>query len=266
MKSNPVLQATLNCTYAEQKVWYAANVLKAACTSSPAVLVRAAVPAIAAKPAIIAQTAKPARPASAAVTAANNTTGYGFGELYLNSPAYPIGTAIPAIPAKPASAEVIARAAIVAVPAVTALTSPAVIAIPEQSGAIKIDKSVAGQITINVKLPLCEGVGIVGSNLEKIKEFTPSALQATAFLQPGTGNSPVLNLGGDIAAETLEDYLYRNIKLCNHTENLSIAENEEGDVRRTLELNVTLYTANGFDVNSNLLQLGQIRNVANPGS
>ena len=70
MKSNVVLQASLKLSRASQKVWYAANVLRAACTSSPAVLVRAAVAAVPARPAIIAQTAKPARAASVAIAAA----------------------------------------------------------------------------------------------------------------------------------------------------------------------------------------------------
>ena len=208
MKSNVALQASLNLSHASQKVWYAANVLKAACTSSPAVLVRTAVPAVAARPAIIAQTAKPARPASLAVPAASNTTGFGFGELYLNSPAYPAGTAIPAIPPKPVSNAVVGVAAVLPVPAITAVSSPAVVALPDQQNTVMIDQTVTGVIGITVKFPRNTGVGIVGSQAKRVKEFTPSTLQAPTWIDSKGNNSPIYALGGDLVTETLEDYLH----------------------------------------------------------
>ena len=224
MKSNVALQASLNLSHASQKVWYAANVLRAACTSSPAVLVRAAVPAVAARPAIIAQTAKPARPASALVTAANNTTGFGFGELYLNSPAYPTGTAIPAIPAKPASAAVVGVAAVLPVPAITAVSSPAVVALPDQQNTVMIDRTVTGVIGITVKFPRNAGVAIVGSQAKRVKEFTSSTLQSSAWIDSIGANASIYALGGDLPTETLEEYLYRNIKLLpSHTEKIGRA-------------------------------------------
>lgn len=87
----------------------AANSVLVPATGSPAV---AAVAAKAAIPAYL------ARAASAAVLASGNTAGVLAGALFLNSPAYPAGTAIPAIPAKPATAAV---AAVIAKPAVLAV-------------------------------------------------------------------------------------------------------------------------------------------------
>lgn len=63
-------------------------------------------PAIKAVAGVTPQSAHPAYPARPAVLAANNTTSYVANELYKGSPAYPIGTAIPAIPAKAATAVV----------------------------------------------------------------------------------------------------------------------------------------------------------------
>lgn len=76
----------------------AAQLLQRACLPSPAIKAVAAVPA---------QPAHPAYPARPAVLAANNATGYFANELYKNSPAYPVGTPIPAIPPKAATSAVI---------------------------------------------------------------------------------------------------------------------------------------------------------------
>ena len=251
MKSNIILQASLNLSNPAQKTWYAANILKAACTSSPAVAVRTAVAAIAAKPAIIAQTAKPARAASVAVLAANNTTGYGFGELYLNSPAYPIGTAIPAIPAKPASAAVVGVPAIVGVPAVAALNSPAVVAIAGTANLITITKDPDNLfIAISVDFPVSTSPRIVGSTIKKVDQFTPATLQATAWLgtKPTTPGSQAL--GGDIATETLEQYLDRNMLLCPGV----IISYPSAGIKR---IAVILSTDGSFDFDNDELQLGK---------
>ena len=259
MKSNVALQASLNLSHASQKVWYAANVLRAACTSSPAVLVRAAVPAVVAKPAIIAQTAKLARTASLPVPAANNTTGFGFGEIYLNSPAYPAGTAIPAITAKPASLAVVGVDAVLPVPAITAVSSPAVVALPDQQNTVMIDRTVPGVIGITVKFPRNTGVGIVGSQAKRIKEFTPSTLQASAWIDGICSNGAIYALGGDLPTETLEEYLYRNIKLLpSHTETI---------IGGDLVCTATIYTTNVFNPSADSIQLDYIRDEpANSGS
>ena len=255
MKSNVALQTSLNLSSASQKTWFAANVLKAACTSSPAVLVQAAVPAVAAKPAIIAQTAKPARLASLAVPAASNTTGFTFGQIYLNSPAYPIGTAIPAIPAKPASAAVVAVSAVLAVPAVAAISSPAVVALPEQQNTVTITpNSAANSIAILVKFPVNAGVAIVGG-AKKIKEFTPSGLQVTGWVgDRASGTAPIL--GGDLPLETLEDYCYRNMKLLPQT--------TEVKTSNTITLSTVIYT-DGFDPALDSLQFNSIMNPSGGG-
>ena len=255
MKSNVALQASLKLSSASQKVWYAANVLRAACTSSPAVLVRAAVAPVVARPAIITQTAKIARTASLPVPAANNTTGFGFGELYLNSPAYPAGTAIPAIPAKPASAVVVGVPAVLPVPAIAAVTSPVVVAIPGQELAVTIDKSVAGIIGITVKFPMAANNAIVGAP-ETIKEFTPSTLVAPAWIgDKDTSTAPPL--AGDLATETLEGYLYRNAKLLPQTVETRVGGN--------LVVATFIYTDSNFDQTSQSLQFNSVFDNASGG-
>lgn len=265
MKTNPELHNKIGFQNPAQKVWYAAHVLLAASTNSPAIIVRSASPAVAAKPAVIAQTAKPARAATPAILGTANTTGYAFGELYLNSPAYPAGTAIPAISAKPASAAISALSAVAAVAAVAAVSSPAVVAIKGYEDAITITQS-ATQLTVVAELPAYTGVGIVGSNKLVIGEITPSTLQATAFLQ-----DPVYSLGqnastaDNLSDTTLEQVLYRNALLCDHAI-VDIVRDVNGANISCKRITVTLYPSTQFDADSDLLQLSDVRMTANTGS
>jgi hypothetical protein len=209
MKNSSIaLLNSLGLANASQKAAYAAHVLKAATVSSPAVTIVPATPLVPAKPEVIAQTAKPARPATALVTAAANTVGYGFGELYLNSPAYPIGTAIPAIPLKPASLAVVGVPASPAIPAVAAVIAPAIAAIPGWSDAIEITKAV-GSFKIVAYLPYKSAPALIGAPtglVDGIAEISPATLQATlwrdavATATPGTAMSE---------PATLEQYLYK---------------------------------------------------------
>lgn len=263
MKTNNTLQNSLGFSHQAQKVYYAALVLKSALTSSPAVVVRKAVPAVAAKPAVIAQTAKPARPASLAVTALNNTTGYTFGQLYLNSPAYPVGSGIPAIPAKPASIAVAAAPAVVAVPAVTPISSPPVEAIKGYEDAIVITKSTS-LINIVVELPYSAGVGIVGSNLLSIGEITPSKLQANAWIDaPAYINPTPYPLDGLIP--TLEQYLYQYAQECDHTIT-DIIRLVNGISTPCKRLEINLYGLPTWDYLSPLAQFSLIQYTPYVGS
>jgi hypothetical protein len=164
-------------------VW-CAHILKAATVNCPkAVPVAPAQPAVAAQPAILAQTAKPARAASAAVTGAANTTGYAFGELYLNSPAYPAGTPIPAIPAKPASNAVLPRAAVIGKPAKPAVVAPVIIPLPGMLDAITIERG-ADYMRVLAYLPVAANVLMVGSTTDSspVLEITPPNLQPTDWV------------------------------------------------------------------------------------
>jgi hypothetical protein len=263
MKTNVLLQNKIGFQNDAQRVLYAATVLKSALTNSVAVLVRPAVPAVAAKAAVIAQTAKTARAATPAVAASANTTGYGFGELYLNSPAYPIGTAIPAIPAKPASAAVVGVPAVPAVPAVTAVFSPAVVAIKGWEDAISIAK-ISSTITISAELPVVRGVGIIGSTGTFIGEITPTALQAAAWLE-----DIVYALGqvdnSDALVTTLEQYLYKYALNCEHAVT-DVLRNVAGVSTPCKRIVVTLYPSNTFDPIAVDTQLSKVSVAANPGS
>ncbi|WP_373545030.1 hypothetical protein [Chamaesiphon sp.] len=262
MKSNLTLQQSIRFTNPAQKLWYAAHVLLAASTNSPAIKVRDAVPAVVAKPAVVAQTAKPARAASAPVLASANTVGYAFGALYLNSPAYPIGTAIPAISAKPASAAVAAVPAIVAVPAVAAITVPAVVAVKGYEDAITITQS-ATELTVVVELPTAQNVGLAGSNKLVIGEITPSNLQATAWLDTlatPIGTSGYSYFGVDLATDTLEQFLYKNALLCTHTI-ADVVRNVNGSMISCKRIAVTMAPMAGFDPLSDSLQLDKMTNV-----
>jgi hypothetical protein len=265
MKTNVTLHNKIGFQLPSAKVWYAAHVLKAALSNSPSVLVRTAVPTVVAKAAIVAQTAKPARAATAAVTAANNTTGFGFGELYLNSPAYPAGTAIPAISAKPASNAIAAANAVTAVPAVTAVNSPAVVALPGWSDAITITKSSQLRtLTVVAELPINQSVGIVGSQKLSIGEITPSNLQATEFL-----DYIAYSLGQSVADNpediTLEQVFWRNALACNNSI-VDTTKTINGVLVSCKKITVTLYASTSYNFNNDRLQLDQVRVVANPGS
>lgn len=267
MKTNVALHNKIGFQLPSEKVWYTSHVLKAALSNSPSVLVRAAVPAVVAKPAVLAQTAKPARAATEAVTAANNTTGFKFGELYLNSPAYPAGTAIPAIGAKPASNAVAAAAAAPAVPAVTALSSPAVVALSGWSDAITITKSSALQtLTVVAELPVNQSVGIVGSQKLSIGEITPSGLQANDFLDNivyALGQSS--ECADNSSDTTLEQVFWRNALACNHSV-VDTTRTINGALVSCKKITVTLYTSSSYEFGSDLLQLDKVRMVANSGS
>lgn len=268
MKANIGLINSLNLRHHGQKVWLAAHQLKAALTNSPAVTIRAAIPAVKAKPAVIAQTAKPARPASAAVTSANNTTGYGYGELYLNSPAYPANTPIPAISAKPASAEVLAAPAVVAVAAKPAIVLPPVMALRGWSDAIQITKT-AQELTVIAELPIAASVGLVGSNMLVIGEITPPTLIAPAWLDgyqdqfaiiPDDPKNPV----------TLEQYLYNQMTELMDTSIDTVVTDitriVNGESVACKRLVTTLYPLPGFDLESKSLQLELVEYAQNLGS
>jgi hypothetical protein len=263
MKTNISLQASLRCSNPAQKVRYAAHVLKSACTSSPEVSIRKAVATIPAQPAVIAQTAKPLRPASLPVAAINNTTGFGFGELYLNSPAYPAGTAIPAITAKAASAAVVGKNAVAFQPAITAVSSPKVEAIKGYEDAIQIAIS-AETIIITAELPYAKGVGIVGSNKLMIGEITPSALQATAWVD-SLSESALSSVLPDVSTDTMEQYFYRNALLCDHTIT-DVVRNVNGVNTSCKRVVVTLYPSTQFDPQLDSLQLNEVYALPNLGS
>jgi hypothetical protein len=262
MKSNPALQANIGLSQQAQRAYYAAHVLKSALVSSPPVVISAAVPAIPAKPAVIAQTAKTARAATPAVAASANTTGYGFGELYLNSPAYPAGTAIPAITAKPASAAVVGSAAVVAVPAIAAVTSPAVIALKGWDDEIVIERG-TNAITITAELPVLTGVGLVGSDKVVIGEITPAALQANAWVDGLINpNSP---LGTDKASDTLEQYFYTHALQCEHVL-ADIVRQVNGIAVACKQIAITIYPYTDFNYASSKPQVMKVGYAANPGS
>jgi hypothetical protein len=236
MKTNYPLQASIRFENPGQKVWYAAHVLKAALTNSPSVVVKDLVPAVKGSPAVIAQTAKPARPQSLAVPASANITGYGFGEIYLNSPAYPIGTAIPAIPAKPASLAVVGKNAVVASPG-----SPAI------------------YLQVIFQLPVLTGVGIVGSVKTVIGEISPSKLQANGWFSEISYNLDGSN-PETILLPTLEQYLYKHALDYDHT---------VADTTRVVNgidipcktVTVNLYPSTTFQPDSIDIQLSKIHSV-----
>jgi hypothetical protein len=263
MKSNPVLQTSLNCLNAAQITYYCAHVLKSALLSSPPIIVRKAQAAIAAKSEVIAQTAKPARAATTAVLAVNNTTGYAFGELYLNSPAYPIGTAIPAIPAKPASAAVVGVAASPAIPAITEIKTPAIMALKGWEDAITIEKT-STTITITAELPIAPSVGLVGSDKVFIGEITPTLLQAMAWLDEKASNLSDLAIN-DATILTLESLFYKYALLCDCTITDTV-KSVNGINLACKKLIVLLHTEAGYDPDSRLAQLPQIVVTANAGS
>jgi hypothetical protein len=263
MKSNTALQESIKCQNAAQLTYYCAHILKSALLSAPVGIVRKAVPAITAKSEIIAQTAKPARAATAIVLASANTTGYGFGELYLNSPAYPAGTQIPAIPAKPASLAIIGSAAVAAVAAITEVKTPAIVALKGWEDAITIEKT-STTVTITAELPVLASVGLVGSDKTIIGEITPAALQATTWLDANASGQTV-NVINDPTILTVEQLFYKYALLCDSTITDTIRA-VNGMNLACKRLVVTLYAGVGFDSAAKSLQLPLITVTANAGS
>ncbi len=186
----------------------AAHWLKIATVSSPSVTITPEIPAVAARPEVKAQTAKPLRPQTAIVTAAQNTTGYAFGELYLNSPAYPAGTQIPAIPQKPASQEVIGVPAVIAVPKVAAVVSPKIDALKGWEDAIEINKS-ESNIEIIAYLPYASSPLLIGAStngIGAINEMTMPSLVPGKWIGAKSSNIPGIETS---VPPTVEQYFYK---------------------------------------------------------
>jgi hypothetical protein len=284
MKSNPTLHDKIGFRLPSQKAWYAANVLMAATANSPAIVVSPAVAAVVGKRAIpayagysgwIAETAEentagyvagevfPGRPAVIAVPASNGYAAVIGIPALPPSPAYPIGTATPAIPAIPARPAQLLQQP---VPAQPAISSPKVEALKGWENAIQIAVT-AAKLTITAELPYYTGVGIIGSDLLVIGEITPTALQATAFVDPDIvyaagQSSECLDQAIDT---TLEQVFYRMAKLCQCVET-DVVKNVNGISTNCKRLVVSLYPAPGFQVNSDRFQLDKIRMAANTGS
>jgi hypothetical protein len=186
----------------------AAHWLKIATVSSPSVVITPEIPAVAARPEVKAQTAKPLRPQTPIVPAAQNTTGYAFGELYLNSPAYPAGVQIPAIPQKPASAEVIGVSAILGYAKVPAVASPKIDAFKGWEDAIQINKS-ASNIEIVAYLPYASSPLLIGastSGINAINEMTMPSLIPGKWIGAKSSNTPAAETS---LPPTVEQYFYK---------------------------------------------------------
>jgi hypothetical protein len=262
MKTPPItLLNSIGLQNAAQKAALAAHMLKAGTVSSPAVEITSAVVAKAKVPAVIAQTAKPARLATALVTAADNTVGYAFGELYLNSPAYPAGTAIPAIPAKPASAVVVGVAEISAIVAVPAVSAPAIAAIPGWSDAIEFVKSATG-MKITAYLPYKSAPALIGagtSSIGAINEITPPALQPMLWLDEKASRTPEAVVSEPL---TLEQYFYKQaLEIVAAPDSTSTIENVSklvaGNVVACKKITLNL-TAVNYTLGVDALQLGKL--------
>jgi hypothetical protein len=239
----------------------AAHWLKTATVSSPAVTIVPEVPAIAARPEVIAQTAKPARAATAIVPAAQNTTGFTFGELYLNSPAYPAGTQIPTIAPKAASAEVIGLPAVVAVAKVPAVTSPKIDAVKGWDDAIQINKT-ASNIEIIAYLPYASSPLLLGSDtsaIGAINEMTMPALTPGKWLGTKSSTTPGTET---IIPATVERYFYKQAQdLVAEAGSTSMIENStkviNGVVTPCKKVTLNL-PANNYILGVEDLQLGKL--------
>jgi hypothetical protein len=257
MKTTPIpVLNTIGFTNAAQKVAYAALLLQFGTVPSPAVTLAAAIPAILAAAEVLAKPAYPARAASAAVAAAANTAGVAAGALYLNSPAYPAGTAIPAIPAKPATAAIIGKPAVVAVPAVPAIVAPAVTPIPGWIDAVSTVRT-ANALTITAYLPVATSPRLFGaatSTVESIKEITPPALIADRWLDAKASNVPET-----ITAEppTLEQYFYKYATQLSGTTVTDVVKLVNGVPVTCKKVVVTVAAAN-YDLTTEALQLGKL--------
>lgn len=197
---------------AADRALLASHWLKIATVSSPQVVITPEIPAIPAKAEVIAQTAKLLRPSSPIVPAAQNTTGFTFGQLYLNSPAYPAGTQIPAITQKPASAEVIGVPAVVGVAKVPAVIAPKIDAVKGWDDGIQINKT-ASNIEIIAYLPYASSPLLIGADtsaIGAINEMTPQTLNPGKWL--GTKSSTTVGTETSLPP-TVEQYLYKQAQL-----------------------------------------------------
>jgi hypothetical protein len=191
--------------------WY---LLRASNTNIPAKA------AVTAKAAVIAQPAHPAYAARPAITAAQNTAGYTFGQLYLNSPAYAAGVAVPAIGAKPATA------AVTAVPAVVAqAATKESVARPGLQNACRLNELDGYELIANI--PYDRSYELTGNNFEDkhLLELSPTLAPPTVWNGIKAATTP----GNLVAANlkpTVEALFYECAMKCqqNNPDSVSIKD------------------------------------------
>lgn len=187
---------------AAQKCMYAAHLLRAALTNSPAITVRKKV---AAKAAVAYRPAYPARAASAAIPASPSNPAIAANTLFFGQAAIAAGAAVPAFPAKAATPEVLAQAAVAAV---TELKSPEIKALLGWADAVTIVES-AASISIEVYLPVSHGVELLGGSSETIEalgEITPP-VASSDWLDTKASSTPDTSLAEPL---TLEQYFAKH--------------------------------------------------------
>jgi hypothetical protein len=252
---------------ASDRALLAAHWLKTATVSSPAVTITPAVPAIVARPEVIAQTAKPARAASAAVAANASNPAHPFGTLFLNSPAFAAGAALPAFPAKPASAEVIGVAAVVGIPLVPAVISPKIDAVKGWDDAIQINKT-ASNIQIIAYLPYASSPLLLGSgtsSIGAINEMTMPALTPSKWLGTKSSTTP----GSETVVQpTVERYFYKQAQdLVAEGGGIATIENStklvNGVVTPCKKITLNL-AADNYDLEVEDIQLGKLGELFTP--
>jgi hypothetical protein len=258
--SIPVLSSIGFLNHAQRCV-YAAFLLKAGSVSSPTVTISPATLRIPAKAQVIAQTAKLARLPSLAVPASENTVGYGFGEIYLNSPAYPAGTVIPPISAKPASLEVIGVPAVAEVPAKTAVVAPPIVVPPHFGNAISIEKN-SDYIDITAYFPIASSPLLMGSSKESFIEITPSALTIPTFIGTKVSTEVDIYSNANYTPATLEEYFrywaFQTINLSFNAGGFTTEMHDfNGVVMRSKKVSLRVKATN-YNIYDEEFQLGKI--------
>jgi hypothetical protein len=228
MKSNLALINSLGFINNFQKVWYFANILEGALTSSPKIAVSTAVAAVVGKRALPAYagflTAVPAK------TALQNTTGYAFGSIFPGrpevvavpasngyaavvaipalaaNPIFAIGVPVPAYPAVPARA---AQIEVVPVTAVAAVDIPAIAALPGYENMV-ICTATATTCSIEAYLPFSESPKTIGKTTKGVSNIgliTADATTATVWFDDKASNIPTTLVS---IKPTVEQCLYES--------------------------------------------------------
>lgn len=225
MKFNLSVFNSIGFTNSAQQLWYLANILESALTSSPKITVQAAVTAIIGKRAVPAYAGFTAVPAK---TAAQNTTGYTAGAIFPGRPAvaavpasdgYAAVAAVPALPPNPVFAAGVAVPAYPAVPArleqvlvlpraaSPAIDLPAIVAIPGYENAV-ICTATTDTCTVTAYLPCSESPKLVGKsikNVENLLELTASTVVANSWFDTKASTTPTTTT---INYKTIEQALF----------------------------------------------------------
>jgi hypothetical protein len=126
-------------------------------------------------------------------------------------------------------------------------------------------QSLSGTVSVVAELPVNQGAGLVGSDIETIGEITPTALQANAWIDDVESATPA-SLTADAGYTTLEAYFYAHAVASDNVNVTDILRDVNGANIACKRIELTLGVGSNFYSNGDGLNLADIVPPKNMGS